>query len=248
MRRPGVVLMTEQSRSIRFIDKDNRRIELTSGSIIISYPLNAIPDPIFLAMAEGPRGQGTPEEQLELLYSQTVMKPTLSTLGPSMPFGMNAVKKLARLTWKDEVIEERIEELEGDVLALQGRPFSDTIEERFDIYKKIYLDDNDIDRLRFGAIEIFGGITYNNLRLDPRAALNFYWRDEQRPHDRSYQVNCIAEIVGQDDPFFRFMRVIRGLFSYIFLDLNKPDYIAAYKLWVSEAVDKTLTERLGFTP
>ena len=42
----------EMKTKIKFIDKDRRRIEIIQGGLEVVYPLNAIPDPVYEAMAD----------------------------------------------------------------------------------------------------------------------------------------------------------------------------------------------------
>jgi hypothetical protein len=96
---------------------------------------------------------------------------------------------------------------------------------------------------------MFGDQTYQNIIRDPRVSLNPSWRIKEEGLALSYQVNCIAEVVKPGEPFFKYMRLMRRLFSSRLLDLRRTeDYICAYKFWVCEAKDKSLTEKAGFVP
>jgi hypothetical protein len=176
------------------------------------------------------------------------MKPSVCTYNPGAPFRINTAIKIVRLTLLDQEIENRIDDLEGQLLALQGKPFNETIEDRIEIYTNLLLDDTKIDRLRLGAIEMYGDTTYANIKRDPRATLNFYWYQNNPPVGMGYQLNCLTEIVPPGEPFYRYMRLMRQLFSYQFISLREAEYPCAYKFWVCEAKDKSLTQKPGYVP
>ncbi len=234
---------------IKFIDKDRRRIEIILGGLSVEFPLNAIPDLVYEAMADAVNKSTETPETLTELYVSTLMKPTVSSLNASNIFPINSAKKIARLTLTDDALEDSIHELEGAELSFQGRPFEETIDERIELYHKMMLDDKKIDRFRLGSVEMYGDKTYHNILRDPRVTLNMFWTQEKEPQAQSYQINCIAEVVPPGDPFFKYMRLMRRLFSKTLIDLRgKSDYVCAYKFWVCETKDKSLAEKTGFVP
>ncbi|TFF84686.1 hypothetical protein EU524_00550 [Candidatus Thorarchaeota archaeon] len=235
---------------IKFIDREARKIELEIGGFSVMFPLNPIPDVMYESMANAVDIDSSDEDPLRELYESGLTKPTISALNPlGSIFPINSAKKVIRLTLTDETIEKTIHELEGAELALQGRPFQETIEERIGLYQKTLVDDTKIDRFRLGAVEMFGDNTYRAIQRDPRVTVNVCWHTDQARTALSFQLNCVAEIVPPGDPFFRYMRVMRRLFSSRLLDLrNTTDYICAYKLWICETTDKSLTEKAGFVP
>ena len=234
---------------IKFIDKDRRRIEIILGGLSVEFPLNAIPDIVYEAMADAFNRTTESPETLNELYINTLMKPTISTLNASNIFPINSAKKIIRLTLTDDALADSIHELEGAELAFQGRPFEETIDERIELYQKMMLDDKKIDRFRFGAVEMYGDRTYQNILRDPRITLNMFWTQDKRPQAQSYQINCIAEVVPPGDPFFKYMRLMRRLFSKTLIDLRgTSDYVCAYKLWICETKDKSLAAKTDFVP
>jgi hypothetical protein len=216
--------------------------------IVQSYPLNPLPDDLYEGLAEVVEGEGTDIERLQKIYNSTLMKPTLCTFNFENPFPVNSCTKIARLTLTDEAIDDSIEDIEGKLLALQGMPFQETIVDRIDLYREVFLDDAKIDRFRLGVMEIYGDNTYYNVQKDPRVSMTMYWRNQESGDSRSYQVNAIAEIVEPGTPFFRYMRVLRSLFSSQFVETRRGEYVAAYKLWISELHDKSLVSKTGFVP
>ncbi len=234
---------------IKFIDKDRRRIDLNLGGLAVVFPLNAIPDIVYEAIANAVNRSTESLDNLNELYIANLMKPTVSTLNVSNIFPINSAKKIIRLTLTDEALADTIDELEGAELAFQGRPFEETLDERIDLYQKIMLDDSKIDRFRFGAVEMYGDQTYQNILRDPRVTLNTFWTDEERFRANSFQINCVAEVVPPGDPFYRYMRLMRRLFSRTLIDIrHSSDYVCAYKFWVCESKDKSLDAKPGFVP
>jgi hypothetical protein len=241
-------MSAEKPSTIKFIDRELRRIEIDISGLNVSFPLNAIPDAIYETIVNTLEGAEDINEKLRRLYDSTLMKPTVSSMNTTGIFPVNSAKKIIRLTLTDEALEKKILELEGAELSFQGRAFIDTIEERVELYQEMMLHDQDIDRFRFGAVEMYGDQTYQNILRDPRVTLNFFWNQAEAPEAQSYQVNCVAEIVPPGEPFFRYMRLMRRLFSSRLLDLRgTEDYICAYKFWVCEAKEKSLMERTGYS-
>ncbi|TFG13847.1 hypothetical protein EU537_05145 [Candidatus Thorarchaeota archaeon] len=240
-------MQTEHTR-VRFIDRELRKIEVERGDIVLSYPLNAIPDSLYEKIAGALGGDEPSATNLRSVYRDTVMKPAVCTFDIHRPYPINVATKIVRLTLTDSELEKKINDIEGKILSFQGVPFDDSIEDRIQFYRDLFIDDKKIDRFRIGAVEMYGDATYSNILNDPRVTLGFYWRSSNPPNAMSYQINAIAEMVNKDDPFYRYMWALRGLFSHRFLDLGRDEYVCAYKFWVSETHEKSLTGRTGFTP
>lgn len=238
--------MSEEKESrIRFIDTELRRIEMMDGNVIISYPLNVIPDDLFQELLN--LVEKKPEGDVaDIIHGSSVHQPAVSTQDPTSPFPINSANKRVRLTLHDVEIPDVIEDLEGQILALQGKTLEETFLERQEIYRNIYLDDSKINRFRLGIVEMYGGTTYRNIRRDPRVTLMFDWYRHKEPRNIGIQLNCVAEIVPPGDDFYRFMTLMLYLFGRRYLDLRQTTYPCAYKLWISEVKMKSLTHREGF--
>ncbi|MGY5875979.1 MAG: hypothetical protein RTU30_09550 [Candidatus Thorarchaeota archaeon] len=235
--------------SVRFIDRESRTIQFQIQDALFRFPLNAIPDEIYTTLAGAADIGVEKSESIDRVWISNAARPAFCTNNPSsIAFPINAATKTVKLTLLDNLIENQVDELEGDFLSLQGRSFEDTVETRFEIYRKLYADDAKIDRFRLGAVEMYGGVSYANVQRDPRVTLNFAWRDSITQTLLGFHLNCIAEIIPPEDPFYRYMTVLSNLFSKRFLDLQRPNYVAAYRLWVCEAKDKSLTTQTGFSP
>ncbi len=238
--------MTERTTKLRFIDRELRRIELSQGDVILKYPLNAVPDLLWDKLISFTEGIGI--DNLDDLYSNNVNKPFIVTHNLRAPFHFNCAPKLIRPTLTDEAIAEQIDEIESIILSMQGIPFEKTVKDRLDFYRDLFLDESKLNRFRLGSVELYGENTYYNIREDPRVSLGVYWYD---PKDKTYyafQLNAIVEIVPPGTPFYRFMRILRQLFATKYIDLHRPEYICAYKFWISEAKPKHLVSHTGFIP
>lgn len=229
--------------TLRVIDREQRRINISTEHVVTSYPLNTMPDMLFQRLANLTDRRDDNEEGVHFIWRDPITKPSLCTTNQGMPFSLNYAPKLVRLTLTDDVIAKKIDEIEGAILALLGKPFDETTEERLRIYKELFVDESKVDRFRLGIIEMYGTATYTNILSDPRACLGFSWIDEKTLLLHAIQLNCIAEIVEPDDPFYRYMRALRGIFSSRYVDLRRPEYVCAYKMWISEVKPKHLEDR-----
>lgn len=230
-----------------FIDRDRRIIILTIGEVKLSYPLNPAPEILLDDLLDIKESDNESVYTQRLIEGNMLHKPIVSTINSSHPFTVNSAPKIVRVTLKDKVIQKRLQEIEGEFLSFQGKSYSDTLEERIELYQELYMDTKNIDRVRLGAVEMFGETTYSNILRDPRVTLCFSW---YRPRTRdflSFHINCIAEVIPPGNTFYKYMRIMRSLFSERFLDLGRPEYTCAYKLWVSETKEKTLTDKTGFS-
>jgi len=239
-------LVDRQDYRVVFIDRELRRIELVAESgVRVFFPLNAIPDALFQRMLQmTDYSRDNPKESLRKLFSSRILEAVVCTFRASRLFPVNAAAKIAVLTPYDEVIEDTIDDIEGRILSFQGRPFDETIEERFELFRDIYLDESKIDRVRLGALEIYGDMTYKNILREARCSLLFRWQDGGTA--RSVQLNCIAEIIPPGTPYFRYVRALRSLFSSHFVDLLGGDHVCTYRFWICESIQKDLADRHGF--
>ena len=244
----GLNSTESQSSRIRLIDRASRRIKLEIGNILASFPLNPIPDMLYETLADLADWKDYFSSLSEKIAFGTVHKPFFCTWNQYEPFPSNVANKLVRLTLNDSTIAGRIDEIEGRILALQGKKWEESSDERAEIYKDLFRDDTIVDRFRLGALEMYGQTTYWNILKNPRVSISFTWRiPKEIPLNISIQLDCIAEITKHGDPFFRYMRTIHHLLSSIFPELGPEDYPCAYKLYVSDIRVKSLKDPEGFS-
>lgn len=238
----------ERHSAVHLVDRESRRIVVTDEAVTLGFPLNAMPNPLYSGMLNAVDMLDDDVDIFRGIWRSNIMKPTLVTFDRDKPFPVNTATKIVRLTLKDDVIAERIDDLEGNLLEMFGQPFEDTMDDRISLYRNLYLDETLIDRFRFGIAEMYGDRSYQNIRKNPRVTLHFSWPTNGSPTWLSYEISCIAEIVEQETPFYRFMRMMRQIFSREFLELRDEEYPCAYRLWISDVREKTLSSQRGFVP
>jgi len=162
--------------------------------------------------------------------------PVMITFGPDGEFPIRVATKGAGLTPRDEVIERYIEVLEAAIARCEGRPWEETLAERVAAVQTLLDHPEDIDPCRLGFLEIFAGGTYRNLQNDPRVVLHYTGDGPDYP---SFQINGYAEIIGSDDPRYRYIALARRIFEAAPFHLPQPGYVAGYLVWVQEVLDKT---------
>lgn len=161
--------------------------------------------------------------------------PVVSSIGTG-DFPIHSATKGAGLTARDEEIHRLLREIDDCLASCEGRPWSETMGQRIQVARELYDRQDRIDPRRLGLIEIFRGNTYHNVLRNPRVALLFTgpW-----PRYRSYQINCVAEVVQGDDPRFRAILGMRQLFEHDRFHIQQPMYPLGYLLWVHEVIDKS---------
>jgi hypothetical protein len=165
--------------------------------------------------------------------------PTLVTWGEGALFPNLAAKGMGLLP-RAELLEEYAAEFENLLARLAGRPWPETIQERVAAAQRFYGRVEAVDRRCLGGLEIFEGTTYRNLLSNPFASLLYVGPG---PRYRSFQLDCVVEVVSPGDSRYRFIRSIRGLFEHERFHYQQPDYPFGYVFWVVEARDKSLKVR-----
>ena len=165
--------------------------------------------------------------------------PTLATWGEGALFPNLAAKGVGLLP-KDELLEEYATEFENLLTRLADRPWPQTIQERVAAAQRFYGRVEAVDRRCLGGLEIFEGTTYRNLLSNPFASLLYVGPG---PRYRSFQLDCVVEVLSPGDSRYRFIRSIRGLFEHERFHYQQPDYPFGYVFWVVEARDKSLKVR-----
>lgn len=161
--------------------------------------------------------------------------PVVSTLGPGA-FPIHSATKGAGLTPWDEDLLWLVREIDACLEHCRGRPPKETLGRRLATARMLYGEPALIDPHRLGLIEIFRGQTYRNLLADSRATLLFTGAG---PRYSSFQVNCVAELIGPADLRFRFIRGMRLLFERDGFHIEQPEYPLGYLMWVREVIEKT---------
>jgi len=188
-------------------------------------------------------------EARQALFQRLGSEPSISTFAPHLPtlvtwgegalFPNLAAKGMGLLP-QDKLLEEYAIEFENLLAHLANRPWPETMRERVSAAQRFYGQAEAVDRRCLGGLEIFEGTTYRNLLSNPLASLLYVGPG---PRYRSFQLDCVVEVVAPGDPRYRFIRSIRGLFEHERFHYQQPDYPFGYVFWVVEARDKSLRVR-----
>ena len=108
-----------------FIDRDRRHIELQIGGAVVLLPLNAVPTRLYEEIADLADSGQTGLEAYQAYAHSPVHKPFVSTSNPSWPFMQNVAPKIVRLTPTDSELDQSVDDLESDLLSMQGKSFEE---------------------------------------------------------------------------------------------------------------------------
>lgn len=167
--------------------------------------------------------------------------PTLITIADkNIEFGVNAASKGIGLVPTDEEILLLTRKMQGATKSLQDKECDLSLQKRVDVTKMLYGSLDKIDRFCLGGLEIFETRSFTNMMNDPRVSLFFVGGS---PSYKSYQINCIAEIIDPTKIFYQFISTIRSLFEQETFHYQQPKYPYAIKYHVIEVFDKSLKVR-----
>jgi hypothetical protein len=155
----------------------------------------------------------------------------------------NLANKGVGFTPKDEQIEHYVDLVESAVEEISKVPphqTETTRSLRLETAREFYRNPEHIDWRRLGLLEIFEGTTYRNLTSNPTASV--LWTGNS-PVFVSYQVDCVVEIITQDDPRYRFAWAMRRLFEYEPFHVVQTIFPYAYCFWVVGSKEKTPKRR-----
>jgi hypothetical protein len=155
----------------------------------------------------------------------------------------NLANKGIGFTPKDEHLERYLMIVEDAVERISRLPphaVDETRALRIGAAREFYAHPEHIDWRRLGLLEIFEGSTFTNLMRRPFASV--LWTGNA-PVFLSFQVDCIVEIVTQDDPRYRFSWAMRRLFEYEPFHVVQTMFPYAYAFWVTNWHDKTPKRR-----
>jgi len=111
-----------------------------------------------------------------------------------------------------------------------------SLEERLRTVVSTFEEPGSADPRHLGSLEIFAGQTLANLSRRPLASLLF--TDPGHGY-RSFQLDCVVQILEPPDPRFRFLQLARGLFERDPFHVTQPGINGAYLFWIVGIHDKT---------
>ncbi|MFQ5797607.1 MAG: hypothetical protein ACE5H0_02815, partial [Bacteroidota bacterium] len=162
--------------------------------------------------------------------------PVVATMSDNEPFSIHTSNKGTGFVPKLSVLHQYVEQYEDCMARSKTMPLEESRAERIEVVKNFYRRVEDIDRRCFGLLEIFTGKTFGNICKNPFVTLHF---TDAGPLYRSYQVNCIAEIILPDSLYYRFIYASRHLFEQERFHIQQPRYPFGYLFWVRQVYEKT---------
>ncbi|MBU7024606.1 MAG: hypothetical protein HXS40_10615 [Theionarchaea archaeon] len=166
--------------------------------------------------------------------------PTLITVNPDTPhFPINAASKGVGLVPEPSEMPEIVTQLGQTASRVKGKDFFSTLKERISAAELFYASQK-IDVHSLGGLEIFEGTSFSNMTKNPFVSLFFVGG---APSYKSFQVNCVAEIVEKGHPFYQFVASMRALFEEGSFHFQQPAYPYAIHYHVSGVLDKSLKIR-----
>jgi hypothetical protein len=167
--------------------------------------------------------------------------PTLLTMDPmKTDFSVNAACKGVGLVPYDDELPELTNTIHSIIKRIDASNFHTSMQKRIEGAMVLYGSPDKINRFALGGLEIFETQSYENVLNNPFVSLFFVGA---APHYKSYQLNCIAEIMGKEQSFYKFMISMRNLFEEAQFHFQQPAYPFAMKYHVVEVIDKSLKVR-----
>jgi hypothetical protein len=167
--------------------------------------------------------------------------PTLLTVSDKRTdFPINAASKGVGLVPIDEELQALTNQLRESLDQSRDSSHRETFHHRLQAAMLLYGDPGKINRFCLGGLEIFETKSYTNIVRDPRVSLFFVGGS---PEYRSYQINCIAEIITSDQWFYKFIAAMRNLFETETFHFQQPSYPYAIKYHAIQVIDKSLKVR-----
>lgn len=152
----------------------------------------------------------------------------------------NLAAKGFGLIARPERLEGFIRLFEAVVAETATIPWAESLPRRINAARAFYADPEAVDPRCLGGLEIFEGVTFRYLQVNPRASLLYV---EGGPQYRSFQIDGTIEIVGEGALPYRFLRAMRALFEHERFHFQQPAYPWGYIFWVERVKDKSLRIR-----
>ncbi len=156
-------------------------------------------------------------------------------------FPVNLTVKGIGLIPEQRLLADYTDIFEEVIAEARAMPWRESLNSRVGAVMRLYGEKENFDRTMLGGLEIFGGRALENMRGNPRTSLLYVGMtyDAGRMSYISFQVNGRVEILGKDDPYYRFLLSSRKLFEFDKFHLFQPDYPFGYLIRVMEVRDKS---------
>ncbi len=167
--------------------------------------------------------------------------PTLITYNPEQDeFPLNAACKGVGLVPIDAELEEITNQIQMRMQQIHTQDFLSTIPHRIEAAGLFYSEPQKIHKNCLGGLEIFETQSYKNIVNHPFISLFFV---SGSPTYTSYQIDCVAELIPPDHPFYGFILSMRSLFEQASFHFQQPAYPFAVKYHVIQVKNKSLKIR-----
>lgn len=167
--------------------------------------------------------------------------PVMATWKDGSPFPVNMTVKGIGLIPKEKLLEGFSEFFEDVFIQAKDKPWKQSLLQRIDTLFTLYRDIDQFDRALLGGLEIFEGNALCNVKRNPYASLHYSGTTDTSGQLRyiSFQINGSVELLGKDDPYYRFLLASRKLFEYEQFHLPQVDYPWGYLIRIQEVRDKS---------
>ena len=172
---------------------------------------------------------------VQSIKSQPSHLPVIATTDDSV-FGVNLSTKGIGVLPRRDILDEVTKGFMDAINLSDESEWQNTIMERTATALRFYNDASKFDQYLLGGLEIFEGNTYKNILENPFTALLYTGAAPDFP---SYQINCVAEILTPENPYYQFLYAARNLFAYDSFHIKQTRYPAGYLFHVSEVKNKT---------
>ncbi len=224
-----------------FVEGDTVRAQPAGGTPPVHGQLQCLPEKYVAWINEGRRAMydSILEQQTNIrFFSQHL--PVVVTCSMDRLFPFNCANKGVGFVPRQQYLTEFIDLLEATHRNTRNRPWRESLRERVQTMSRIYFDSDKMDYRAMASLEIFERQTFNNLCRTPMASL-LYTGD--CPDYTSFQLDCVVEIVGPDDPRHRFTVLARTLFEFESFHIMQTRFPYAYIFWIAGVTDKTPVRR-----
>lgn len=157
------------------------------------------------------------------------------------PFPVNMTVKGIGLLPEKELLEYYTDIYEGTLAEVRAMPWKESLHRRVAAIERLYSNIDNFDPTILGGLEIFEGRAFENLRENPYASLLYVGMAEKAGKMQyiSFQVNGRVEILGKEDPHYRFLLASRRLFEFERFHIYQHNYPFGYLIRVVEVIDKS---------
>lgn len=166
--------------------------------------------------------------------------PVMSTWVEGEQFPVNMTVKGIGLIPSSEQLEHFTDVFESVIAEARSMPWQESLPRRVEVMTRLYSKADSFEPSLLGGLEIFEGRAFENLRTNPSTSLLYVGMSQAREGIQyvSFQVNGKVEILGKDNPYYRYLLAARKLFEFDRFHLYQPDYPFGYLIRVLEVKDK----------